>query len=191
MLTFNEKEHKYYYEGKEIPSVSSIMKSITSHYYNEKIPQVALDIACEKGHLVHKAIEDYELWGSYELEDQYKGYLEQYMKWKKDYRPIILYQEKMLTNGLYAGTIDMIAEVNGELSIIDFKTSNDLHTNFVSVQLTAYEQLCKYNDIKIKNTYALHLTRKSYNLVKLDFNINMWEKCLECYNFGKEDGDIR
>lgn len=184
MLTFNEKEHKYYYGGKELPSVSKIMESISCHFYSN-IPQVALDIACERGSAIHKAIYDKELFDDYELEDKYKPYFDSYLKFKEDYKPEILHQEKMLTNGEFAGTIDYICKIDNELYLIDFKTSKELHKNLISVQLEGYRKLCEYNNIKIDKYYALHLKKEGYEIVEIKPNKKMFKMCFDCYYYAK------
>lgn len=184
MLTFNEKEHKYYYGGKEIPSVSKIMESITCHFYGN-IPQIALDIACDRGNQIHKAIYDYELFGDYKIEEKHKGYFESYLEFKEKYKPIYLYQEEMLTNGLWAGTTDAIATINGETWLIDWKTSRDLHKNLLGVQEYGYSELWAYKGVKIDKYGAVHLRKDGYEFVEIEPNKEMWECCYECWKFGK------
>lgn len=184
MLTFNEKEHKYYYGGKELPSVSKVMESITCHFYSD-IPQMALDIACERGTQVHKAILDFELFDDYEIEDKYKEYFESYLKFKEDYKPEILHQEKMLTNGEFAGTIDYICKINNKTWLIDHKTSKEIHENLIAVQEYGYKELCVYNDIKIDKFGVLHLKKDGYELREITPNEEMWNCCYKCYEYGK------
>lgn len=186
MLTFNEKEHKYYYGGKELPSVSKIMESISCHFYSD-IPQTALDIACERGTQVHKAILDFELFDDYEIEDKYKLYFESYLKFKEDYKPEILHQEKMLTNGEFAGTIDYICKIDNEIWLIDHKTSKEIHENLIAVQEAGYNELCDYNGITIEKFGVLHLRKDGYELREITPNKEMWEICKKCYEYGKRN----
>lgn len=186
MLTFNEKEHKYYSCGKEIPSVSKIMESITCHFYGN-VPQYALDIACKRGTQIHKAIYDYELFGDYEIDDEYKEYLENYLKFKEDYKPEIIDQELMLTNEEWAGTVDYICKINNETWLIDHKTSKEIHENLISVQEYGYKCLCEYNGLKIDKFGVLHLKKDGYELREIKPNEKMWDCCYKCYKFGKGD----
>ena len=188
MLTFNEKEHKYYYGGKEVPSVSQIMKAITTFFYSN-IPQTALDIACSRGTQIHKAIYDYELFDDYEIEDKYKEYFESYLKFKEDYKPEILHQEKMLTNEEFAGTIDYICKIDNEIWLLDWKTSRDLHENLIAVQEAGYDQLCAYSGIKIDKFGAVHLRKDGYELREITPNNEMWDICKRCYDYGRNDNN--
>ena len=183
-LTFNEEKHEYRLGDKILPSVSEIMKAITTFFYKD-VPQIALDIACERGKICHQAIFDYELFEDYQIEDKYKPYFESYLKFKEEYKPKILHQEIMLTNGEWAGTIDCICEIDNETWLIDWKTSRDLHENLLEVQLEGYKQLCVYNGIKIDKYGAVHLKKDGYEFVEIEPNKEMWECCYKCYQYGK------
>ena len=185
-LTFNEEKHEYRLGDKILPSVSEIMKAITTFFYKD-VPQMALDIACERGTQVHKAILDFELFDDYEIEDKYKPYFESYLKFKEDYKPEILHQEKMLTNGEFAGTIDYICKIDNEIWLIDHKTSKDIHENLIAVQEAGYDQLCAYNDIKIDKFGVLHLRKDGYELREITPNKEMWNICKRCYEYGKDE----
>lgn len=186
MLEFVEDTHKYYFNYKEIPSVSEIMKGISNYYYTKDIPEIALARACEKGTAVHKAIENYLLFDDENIEDRYSGYFEQFKSWFNKYKPKVLYVEKQLTDGTYAGTIDLICEIGGLTYLIDYKTSNELHTKLVSVQTTAYDELCTSNKIYIDKRYALHLARDEYEFIELDDEDKIWNNLLENYKYMEE-----
>lgn len=183
-LTFNEEKHEYRLGDKILPSVSEIMKAITTFFYKD-VPQIALDIACERGKICHQVIFDYELFDDYEIEDKYKEYFESYLKFKEDYKPEILHQEKMLTNEEFAGTIDYICNINNKTWLLDWKTSRDLHENLIAVQEAGYDQLCAYNGIKIDKFGAVHLRKDGYELKEITPNKEMWEICKKCYDYGK------
>jgi hypothetical protein len=64
----------------------------------------------------------------------------------------------------YAGTIDLVVEINGEVWLLDIKTSNSLHTSY-DLQLAAYAQAWNENfDMPIQKTGIIWLksnTRKA------------------------------
>lgn len=186
MLTFNEKEHKYYYGGGQLPSVTQIIKSITTHFYNENIPKYVLEKAQERGTLIHGYIENFLLWGIIRVEEyDYIEYFENFLKWHNEYKPKVLEVEKMLTNGEYAGTVDLICEINGETWLIDHKTSKELHTNFVEVQEYGYKNLCENNGIRIDKCGVLFLSKDNYFFKEIQPNKEMWDTCMKCYKFSK------
>lgn len=121
-LTFEPREHRYYYGGKEVPSVSSIIKRIgLGKDYGMVNPWYA-----ERGTAVHKAIELY-LHGKLDegsIDENYKGHFEGFKAWWQDKDPAqVLAVELPLYSARlnFAGTVDM---VYGEM-IYDFKTSKD------------------------------------------------------------------
>ena len=60
----------------------------------------------------------------------------------------------------FGGTFDAICEVNGKLVVCDWKSSNDVHSEYL-IQLGAYRQLIQENlDYKIKGAILLKLDKE-------------------------------
>lgn len=125
----------YLVEGKKYPSITTILQLLSKEFidaWKEKVgEEVASKIskkATDKGTGVHQLCEDYlnnvltDI-SKYPIIEQ-----ESFSKIKKvldDHVDNIFLQEKALYSHKYecAGRVDLIAEYNGKLSIIDFKTS--------------------------------------------------------------------
>ena len=182
MIKFNEDKHEYIVDGKVVPCVSDIMKCATCLYYTDEIPQQVLELACKKGSAVHKAIEDYLLFEDYEIEEQYKPIFNQFLKWYEDYKPEILKVEYQMSNGIYAGTCDLICKINNKIIGIDHKTSSEIHTNMIAIQEAGYDELC---DLKIDEWYVLHLTKTKYEFKKIEIRKDIWDKCKDIYFYMK------
>jgi hypothetical protein len=61
----------------------------------------------------------------------------------------------------YAGTIDLVVEIDGKIWLLDIKTSNSLHTSY-DLQLAAYAQAWNENfDTPIENTGIIWLKSPS------------------------------
>jgi hypothetical protein len=61
----------------------------------------------------------------------------------------------------YAGTIDLVVEIDGKIWLLDIKTSNSLHTSY-DLQLAAYAQAWNENfDTSIENTGIIWLKSPS------------------------------
>ena len=118
-INFNEDKHEYKVNDKVVPSVSEIMQVATCLYYTKDIPQEILELACKKGSAVHKAIEDYLLFEEYDIEKQYEEIFNQFLKWYEEYKPKIIKVEYQMSNGEYAGTCDLICEINNKIIGID------------------------------------------------------------------------
>ena len=84
----------------------------------------------------------------------YMAFCDWEAKWKPD-RYVFSELPLVSERHKYAGTIDIIAEKNDKLYIIDIKTSNHLHPEMV-VQLMAYKELfheCVSNDHRPDNPF--------------------------------------
>lgn len=160
--------HEAYYntEGKEIPSVTQILKILNkkglmewSNYlgmrrikYKEFLDEKAL-----LGTLVHKRIEcdinhtEYEPFIDTGLEMEVERRFNQYLQWKTDYNVDANHSELRLTNENYGGTIDFIGVVGGLLTIGDFKTSKKPQFTHV-MQLGGYLNLIQHNDENLYNS---------------------------------------
>ena len=182
MIKFNEDKHEYTVDGKVVPCVSDIMKCATCLYYTDEIPQQVLELACKKGSAVHKAIEDYLLFEDYEIEEQYKPIFNQFLKWYEEYKPEILKVEYQMSNGIYAGTCDLICKIDNKIIGIDHKTSSEIHTNMIAIQEAGYDELC---DLKIDEWYVLHLTKTRYEFKKIEIRKDIWDKCKDIYFYMK------
>ena len=186
-IQFNEENHQYTVDGKIVPCVSNIMKCVSCLYYTDDIPKEIIELACIKGEQVHKAIEDYLLFDEYEIDDRYLPIFSQFIKWFDTYKPEILKVEYQMCNGVYAGTCDLICKINGEIVGIDYKTSNEIHTELVAVQEAGYDELLKHEKINIKKWYVLHLTKTHYEFKKIEIRKDIWDKCKDIYFYMNGD----
>ena len=181
-INFKEENHEYKVDGKVVPSVSEIMQVATCLYYTKDIPENVLELACKKGSAVHKAIEDYLLFDEYEIEPRYEPYFDNFIKWYEEYKPKIIKVEYQMSNGEYAGTCDLICEINGKIIGIDHKTSSEIHTKMIAIQEAGYDELC---DIKIDKWYVLHLTKTKYEFEEIKIRKDIWKKCKDIYFYMK------
>ena len=181
-MIFNEEKHEYIVNGKVVPSVSEIMKCATCLYYTDEIPPRILELACIKGSAVHKAIEEYLLFDEYSIEERYQDYMNNFLKWLDDYKPEIIKVEYKMTNGEFAGTCDLICNIDNKIIGIDHKTSSQIHTKMIAIQESGYDELC---DIKIDEWYVLHLTKKDYEFKKIELRKDIWNKCKDIYFYMK------
>jgi len=87
------------------------------------------------------------------------GMILKFVDFWNTYKPKIVASELHIFSDTHkiAGTVDAVVEMNGELWIIDFKTSNSLHTSY-ELQLSAYAQCWNESfDRKIDKTGILWL----------------------------------
>ena len=185
-IEFNEETHTYKVDGKILPSVTGITSILSNLEYKE-IDLEILKRAAEKGSAVHKAIEDYLLWGEYELDIQYEPYMEQFKKALEKEKFETKKTEFKLTNGEICGTLDNMSKLNGETIIIDYKTTATIHLKLLEAQFGGYKILCDSNSIKIDKWYGLFLTKKGYKFKEVKPNVEIFNKCKEIYDYIKGD----
>ena len=147
----------YNRNGEYYPSVTSILQYFPKgKFFENWLKDVGhnADIiarrAADEGTQVHDAIERYLLgekilwidengYSKYSL-DVWKMILKFHEFWST-YKPTLIESEIHLfsTQYIYAGTCDLVVEINGKKWLLDIKTSNSLHTSY-DLQLSAYAQ---------------------------------------------------
>ena len=134
-LEFIEDGHRYLYKGEEIPSVSKLMEPLSRLVYGDGTYSYF-----QTGTDVHYAIQQLLVDGWMAWDTSIDGYMNGFMKWSKGMgdRLVIVAIETPITNGIYAGTPDIVALLDGEPVIIDMKTSKTNKWNLWRVQLAAY-----------------------------------------------------
>lgn len=177
MITFLDEPHIYLVDGIITPSVSEILHFIFPDKY-KGVDKRILNRKAEYGTTIHESIEMYEAnIQTMQLEDAFnvviqakdlnyiqEASLRQYVKLKREKKLMVLEQEKMIQyQRKYAGRFDMIADVNGALSLCDIKTTAQLDEEYLSWQLSYYELAMGKNFDKL---YAIWLPKKGLGVLK-------------------------
>ena len=171
MIEFIESQHIYLKDGIVIPSVTQIIHKIMPNKY-QGIPQEILTRKAEFGTKGHKIIEilgnkasnlEYshqyinDLADSNEINMDMWYRLESYLDLVFERKLKPLEQEKLVSYKYeYAGTLDMIAEIDGIRSLCDVKFTYKLDKEYLSWQLGMYQLAC--NEIFTK-CYCLWLPK--------------------------------
>ena len=174
-------------------------------------PNKIRDVAAEIGTLAHALIEEY-LGLTYETvepkpvdRDEYtKADLKKanksfqaYMEWEGKQEIEVLKSELQLPHPylMYGGTIDMIATLDGELTLVDFKTGKNVYNDHV-IQVAAYRRLMIDQDSYQEGGYPtdapaiiLHISKESGRFTAHDFTAKdlfapwlVFQHCLEIRN---------
>lgn len=200
---FNERW--YYIDGKFYRNVTTILDIISKGYgYDEWLKQtsynseIIIDRAGKLGTVVHKLIErtllgDTVKYSDLDIYDEQTGvaYWERYLRWcsfwkdlisesKVEYKPegieFICYSKKYE----YAGTIDLVARINGQLCVYDWKTGNsisDKHYLQVSAYMRALQEM--FNE-DVYAGYIVHIPFEKPN--KAGFRVKEVENTDEYFN---------
>lgn len=184
-LHFDEGKHLYTLDQNgvtfELPSVTQILRFISREIYGD-VPQSVLDQAADKGTRVHEAIEAYDNYGWKEYESDTLPYILAYEKWVQDHNFQTAANEYPIYHRtrLYAGKLDRLFLEEGNLSLVDFKTSETILEPLVAGQLYGYSEASKSHGINVVNHYILHLKPDaSYDFIKVDIQkgFRIFEAC--------------
>jgi len=90
-----------------------------------------------------------------------------YLQWKSKHRIEYLQSELQLVSEKYkfGGTADRVCLLDGELSVLDWKTSNGLYPE-MKIQIVAYQHLYQENFSKLPTPYLIHLSKKKKGMVE-------------------------
>lgn len=159
-LEFEEERHLYRLYGEVIPSVTTVMKPLSSNVYGAVDP-VVLRTAANRGSTVHEAIENFLLYGIEDIPGDFSGYLDAFVAFWNQYHPkVIAVEYRMYHKYLkYAGTLDLLVEINGERWLIDNKTSSKVEKMLTRVQLEAYKKALATHGIHVERKGILHLQK--------------------------------
>jgi hypothetical protein len=163
-LYFEPDTHTYYWDGKIVPSVTEIAKPISSVRLNE-LPKWIVENARQRGSAVHECAEEYLLCGELDfdrIEPEYLPYVENFVNWARTYKPKVLYTEYKMGCEEFAGTLDLICEIDGQIILVDYKTTSSIDKKSLSVQLEGYNRLAKLYGIKIDRFMYLHLKKDGW-----------------------------
>lgn len=167
-LQFNEEKHEYTYNGVVLPSVTQLISEILPDKYanvNKRILNNKAMFGTE-GHKIieHLDVRDIESAKQQVREIKNKDLeicLREYLRLVKKYdiRPLI-HEMKINYSYLYAGTLDMIANVYQEFSLIDVKFTSTLDYSYLSWQLGMYSLAYEnYTNDNFEKYYCLWLPK--------------------------------
>lgn len=191
-IEFNEKDHIYMKNGIVLPSVTQIMQPLYEAVYG-KADMNASDNGKSKGKEIHRAIDDYCEFGMIDISEEYRPYLDNFIRYIDEHQYEIVASEVMLYHPVYnyAGTIDIIVtDKKGEYGLIDNKTG-DLQPKLHAVQLQAYTDMWSANKMpEIAFKVALGLSDKGYKEHRYDkYDTkakSVFDACYKIYKYRKE-----
>lgn len=137
-IMFDDAEHRYFYVGEEVPSVTKIISSVLMLKYSPS------SFSSDIGTMIHKMLADHDMGLLASVADTYEGFV---TTWEAvveglgvDFRgvefPVVHPQAK------YAGTVDRLGVQDGKFIVLDIKTGKE--SDWHPVQVTAYAEAIRY-----------------------------------------------
>lgn len=174
--SFNESAHRYTdgKTGEVLPSVSEVIRPLTSMAY-ARVDEETLKKASFFGTAVHKICELLD--AEADTLDDLEGVeaeqvppVEAYLKWRDVTAVKYLGVELRLGCSRFAGTLDRLAEIDGEPWVIDLKTCSQIHRH-VGVQLAGYVALAQASTPELKGK----IIRRGALQITKDGNFKLYE----------------
>ena len=174
---FIENGHLYTSREKKIyVSITTILKDMGISPNYDIVDKKKVEDAVVYGEMIHKEIENYCKFN----ESSFIQELDFFKEWEYKNKIRFVASEYRVHNDNVAGTIDLIYCENGKLVISDIKTTNVVHKECVSWQLSLYRYLLGEN---IEKATCIHIRPNLYEVVEIPLKSN--EECmklLEAYN---------
>lgn len=177
-IRLDKDTHIYTVDGRQLPSVSAIMRPLSEDHYKD-VPNKYMLVAQQRGIEIHDAIETYLMFDI--MPTVWEDYLKSFKAWM-DYTGFELIKtEMMLTNGVYCGTIDLYGRLHGRYVLVDIKTTSTKNTKLLEVQLQAYKDLLVANGYQVDDLYYLGLFKTGYDFSMITGNVEKWRELLSEY----------
>jgi hypothetical protein len=135
-----------------------------------------VDASATVGTLIHYLVECHikgenpDL-SEYSQADQELGQVgfNKFLEWEKEHKVEYIASELSLVSdkNKFGGTIDCIAKVDGELTLIDFKSGSGIYKEYY-VQTSAYKELAKEKGYKVKRIMILNIGRNENETFKVE-----------------------
>ena len=180
-LEFDEEYHVYIADGVIVPSVSSILKTFYDDY--QYVSRAVLEQASARGTALHEAIEIYEKTGQESDLKEFRNYLflKKHFKFKSISNELpIIYEEDGRV--LFAGRLDQIIEIDGDLWINDFKRVSAPNKEKIALQLNLYRLAYEQSYHKqIKSLSFMQLREDTRRFTQLPINEKATKNLLKIY----------
>ncbi|MDA1337412.1 MAG: PD-(D/E)XK nuclease family protein [bacterium] len=166
-IEYFKQKYGYEVEGIWMPRVTAITSLTSRPFFGASYR------SADWGNEVHSAVEKILKGEAKDSQEKIEPTLVAFEKWRKEYDVQIVSPADIelrvydFENG-YAGTIDMVAEVQGKRGIIDLKTGNSIRSEH-SLQTVAY-----------LNAYNKGATKKLQAQARWILRIDQYEECKGC-----------
>ncbi|MEK7659156.1 MAG: hypothetical protein AAB338_00660 [Patescibacteria group bacterium] len=154
--------------------------------------------SADEGTLIHETIEAI-LWGKtvaipLSIQPAISAFLE--FKKKNEIIPMKIEERVVSKNHWYAGTVDVIGKLNGQLGVLDIKTSYSIYRDY-GLQTAAYAEAIKENNIFPLTRWVLRIDQASQcikcgaKMREKGGNVKVRGGVSECqHSFGPAMGEI-
>lgn len=181
------------------PSAGRIIRGIYPYQPSSggsKIPDHIMKNAQKRGTWVHESIESEINTGTYEGNWEWEGYMDAFHKFNEEHEPEYLASELCVVapDERSKGIIDAVAVIDGELAILDFKTSASTDHARFELQLGVYAYILNKLELydEIERLHIVKLGKDGrYKLLHYNLNENIIESAIDLYHYLVSMGAIK
>lgn len=206
--TYNNKE------GMEVPSVTTILKVLNKPFiakwanslgWKRQSYDKVLEESAERGTFVHELLHEYLFKEGKRFDISHPDtvnfiaeYINAFKEFLSEHELEPIWGEKSFSVEQYGGTIDLLCNLDNELTILDFKTSKRFYSSHF-IQLGAYIQLLEAHDIfpaqvgicRIRDgKVELKLIKREDMIDYIDLFNSLMNTFYMVYELNKEWGDM-
>lgn len=173
MIEFDEAKHQYRIDGVAVPSVTQLVAPLGDDFDDmDTEMELAVEAAADRGVTMHAYIA-HRLNGSdsedFELPSAYLPYAEAVELFLAEHHILPLLVETALPGPGFAGTPDLVCELDGVTAVVDYKFVSVIAKSKVGAQLGGYMALCEENGLFPEALYAVQfLSDGTYRLYPAD-----------------------
>lgn len=172
-LEYDPASHIYLVDGIIVSSVTQLLNKKFGHKYDE-VSDFVLQQAADRGTMIHKAVEDYCNGLISEVpEVRDFVFLKNYYNFEimESEIPVII----DLAGQTYAGRLDLIINIDGDLAVADIKTTAALDREYLGHQLNLYRlgAIQSYG-FDIQKLYGIHLKNGKRKMVPIPVKEESW-----------------
>lgn len=186
-LEYIDDGHIYLVDGIIVPSVTQILRYKFSNKY-KNVSRAVLETACEKGTLVHEAIENYCKTGEESELKELRNF--KFLKKKYGFEvednevPVILEDKSGEVIG--AGRLDLVLKLDGKIGGADIKRTSVLDKDYLAYQLNLYRIAYRQSyGIEWEFLKGIHLREDVRKFVDIPINEDMTWKFIEEWKNGE------
>jgi hypothetical protein len=206
--TYNNKE------GMEVPSVTTILKVLNKPFiakwanslgWKRQSYDKVLEESAERGTFVHELLHEYLFKEGKRFDISHPDtvnfiaeHINAFKEFLSEHELEPIWGEKSFSVEQYGGTIDLLCNLDNELTILDFKTSKRFYSSHF-IQLGAYIQLLEAHDIfpaqvgicRIRDgKVELKLIKREDMIDYIDLFNSLLNTFYMVYELNKEWGDM-
>jgi len=121
VLTFNDEKHQYFINGRKVPGVTQMIKETLGMSFK------ASDWHLGRGRANHSCYALLAAGKKFECDPMCQGFVDAWKVWAKEHSVKPIAWEIQVFSALYqfAGCLDLFAEVDGKICIVDYKGTLD------------------------------------------------------------------